>query len=452
MTWDYGPAQLAIHADMIRRGVPLYRDFRTAPFMPLVYGPVVPAFTAIAAPIFGAGPMAALEAGRLLTIASTMVVAMLIFLLARRIGVSRVAAMLVAFAFILSPIVLRWGFEYRVDMPVLACELGGIFAFAGGATVIAIALFVISFFIKQAHAVGIATVVLYCWTAKQRRRALGLALTWLGLVTLGVALLAWIYPDYLLNTFEAVRTMQLDFAAPVLFSSILIGGNAGLLLFAGIALTRHHLTDRLMICLLLIASIHDLASSLRWGSNAYYFLMTLAALKIIAGAGIDLALKRVRVMPRLAQVGAGIALALLLSLGFIIAPRAITTSVAAADPWDDRALAILQSIDGPILTDAAELKLVDRQPNLEWIDLMVLTSMHGLGSFDDTALIAAIEHREIAAFALDDEGLARSFRGRQLFWPRLRGAIENNYEVVDGVGPPWLMIPKRSGQNTKTPR
>jgi hypothetical protein len=455
-TWDYGPAQLAIYVDLFVKGAPLYRDFRVAPFIPLVYGPVVPAVTAKLAPMFGSGPMAALEAGRLLTIASTVVACAMIFVLARRIGASLGAATAATMAFVLSPIVLRWGFEYRVDMQVLACELSGIVAFASGAAATAIALFVISFFIKQGNVVGIATVVLFCWISGQRRRAITLALIWLAAVAAGTALLAQLYPYYLLNAFGAVRTMDLDFTAPVLFSIILIGGNAGLIIFAIIAVTRRRMTDRLMLCMLIVAAIHDLASCLRWGSNAYYFLLALAAVTIIASAGIDLALERMRAMRIIPQLAAGVALAVVLSLGFILAPRAIAMSmrevlsrsihcdVAGADPWDRRALDILHSINGPVLTDAAELNLIDVQGNLQWIDLMVLTSMQQLGSFDDAPLLDAIRQHQIAAFALDTDGLDRSFRGRALFWPRLRRAIEANYEAVPALGPPYLMLPKRS--------
>jgi len=208
--------------------------------------------------------------------------------------------------------------------------------------------------------------------------------------------------------------------------------------------------------MLIVASIHDLASCLRWGSNAYYFLLALAAVTIIASAGIDLALERMRAMRIIPQLAAGVALAVVLSLGFILAPRAIAMSmrevlsrsihcdVAGADPWDRRALDILHSINGPVLTDAAELNLIDVQGNLQWIDLMVLTSMQQLGSFDDAPLLDAIRQHQIAAFALDTDGLDRSFRGRALFWPRLRRAIEANYEAVPALGPPYLMLPKRS--------
>lgn len=454
-TWDYGPAQLAIHVDMFRNGARLYRDFRIAPFVALVYGPVIPALTEKLAPIFGSGAMAALEAGRVLTIAATMLSAAFIFLLARRICASTGAAMLAMLAFLLSPIVLRWGFEYRVNVPVLACELGGVFAFSGGATAIAIALFIVSFFIKQAHAVGIVTVVLFCWISGERRRAMRLAMAWFVAVAAGTILLAVAYPYYLLNAIGAVRTEQLDFSAPILFFSILIGGDVALGIFAIVALTRRMVTDRLMLLLLIVASVHDVVSCLRWGSNAYYFLPVLAALTIIASPAIALALERMRKLSALAQLPLGIALALLLSLGFMLAPRAIAMSpgealsaplrchIGDAEPWDPRAMQALRSIDGPILTNVAELKLVDGRSNLQWIDLMVLTSMHELGSFDDTALIESIRGHRVAAFALDDEKLARSFRGRAMFWPRLRDAIEANYAEVPMAGPPYLMIPKK---------
>ena len=450
ITWDYGPAQLAIHVDMMIRGIPLYRDFRLAPFMPLVYGPIVPTITAMLSAPFGAGAMAALEAGRALTIGSTLLVSMAIFLLARRIGTSRAGASLATLAFILSPIVMRWGGEFRVDMPMLACELGGIVAFAGGATPVAIALFAAAFYIKP-HALGIATVVVFCWISGQRRRAVMLAMVWGALIAATTALLATIYPYYLLNTFVAVRTLRLDLGAPPLFFSVLIGGNVGLVIFTIAAIARRRVTDRMMLCLLVLAPLHDLASSLRWGSNAYYFLPTLAAISIIGSGGIDLALARMREMGTPAQATAGMALALVLSLGFFLTPRAFAATAALPDPWDHRAIDMLDSIKGPILTDRAELKLVDSQPNLQWIDLMVLASMEQLGTFNDQPLLEAIRRHQIAAFALDEDGLGRSFRGRSLFWPALRREIQVNYEVVPAIGPPYLMIPKRTRQNTKTP-
>ncbi|HLX36427.1 MAG TPA: hypothetical protein VKR29_01455, partial [Candidatus Binataceae bacterium] len=425
----------AVHVAMYAAGAPLYRDFRTPPFIPLVYGPLVPMITAKLLPLFGGGPMGALEAGRALTIASTFVTCGAIFVLARRMGSSRGAALTAMLAFALSPIVMRWGFGYRVDMPALACELAGLAAFSWSAPV-ALAMFVSAFFIKQGHAVGIATAVLFCWMSGARRSALILGFMWLMAVTAGTLMVTARYPDYFLNTFGAVRTTNFDFTAPVFFFGIMVGGAPGLMIFSVFALTRHRATDRLILCLAIAAAIHDTASCLRWGSNAYYFLPLLAAMAILSSAGIDLAFERTRVMRPVAQLAAGGAIALLLGVGFLFARGPDLTT----NPWDPHALAKLQSIDGPILTDAAELNLVDSQPNLQWIDLMVLMSMQEIGSFDDRPLLADIRARRIAAFALDPEGLKRNFRGRPLFWPQLRSAIETNYAALPGIGPPLVLV------------
>ncbi len=443
-TWDYGPAQLAVHVAMFADGAPLYRDFRTPPFNPLVYGPIVPIMTAKLAAMFGSGPMAELEAGRLLTIASTIITCAMIFVLARKAGTGTSAAIVASLSFVLSPIVLRWGFEYRVDMPAIACELAGIAAFTAGCSAAAVALFVIGFFIKQGSVVGIATVVLFCWMSGQQRRAISAGIVWLAAIAAGTALLSIVYPSYLLNTFGAVRTTGLDFKAPPMFLGILIGSDLGIAIFVVLAFTRRRISDPLIVCLLIVASIHDVASCLRWGSNAYYFLPALAALAIVASAGVDLAFERMHAMSPITQLASGAAMATLLASGLILAPRSITMPRAIGDAWDPRALEKLHAIDGPIMTDAAELNLVDAQPNLQWIDLMVLTSMQQVGTFDDRALLDEVQRHRIAAFALDADGLDRAFRGRPLFWPGLRGAIETNYEPLPSVGPPLILIPKTS--------
>jgi len=438
VTSDYGPAQLAVHVAMYAAGAPLYRDFRAPPYIPLVYGPVVPLVTARVAMVFGSGPMAALEAGRILTVAATLITGTMIFILARRMGSSVAAALTATLAFAVSPIVMRWGFGFRVDMPALACELGGIVAFASNAPTFAMLLFVTAFLIKQGHAVGIATVVLFCWISGARRRAIILGLIWIVAVSVATALVAVRYPFYFLNTFGAVRTLSFDFAAPIFFFGILIGGNPGLTIFSTIAFTRRRVGNRLIVCLTIVAAIHDAASCLRWGSNAYYFLPMLAGMAILASAGIDLVLARTTAMRPVVQMVAGAAIALLLGAGFLLARE----PDLRANPWDPHALAVLHSIEGPIMTDAAELNLIDDQPNLQWIDLMVLTSMQQIGSFDDGALLDEIRARRIAAFALYSDGLVRNFRGRPLFWPRFRSAIESNYVALSGVGPPIILVAK----------
>ena len=312
VTGDYGPAQLAVRVDLYVRGVALYRDFRHPPYIPLVYGPVVPWLTAILAPSFGSGAMAALEAGRIITIAATLAASTLIFILARRTGASTSAAILAALGFVVAPIIQRWGFDYRVDTAALACELGGLAAFASGLSIPALAMFVITFFIKQGRIAGIAAVVLCCWLSGERRRALTLGVVWLAIVVAGIAILASIFPWYWLNTFGALGVTRYDFRAAFLWIAILIGGNPVLIMLTGVAILRGRTTDRLMLCYLGAALAENFLSSIRWGSNAYYFIPSLAAVAIVAANGIDMILERARAMRPV--IGAGVAAALAIGL------------------------------------------------------------------------------------------------------------------------------------------
>jgi len=454
VTTDYGPAQLAVRVDLYVRGVAFFRDFRHPPYIPLVYGPVVPWLTAMLAPCFGSGAIAALEAGRIITITATLAASGLIFILARRTGASASAAMLAALGFLAAPIIQRWGFDYRVDTPALACELGGLAAFAYGLSLPAIAMFAITFFIKQGRVAGIAAVAVCCCLSGERRRALTLAITWLAIVAAGIGLLAVIFPSYWLNAFGALGVTRYDVRAAILWLAILVGGNPALVVLAAIAILRRRMTDRLMLCYLGAAIAENFLSSIRWGSNAYYFIPTLAAVAIAAASGIDMMLERARAMGPVIGAAAAAALATGLLAGYLVMTPAIRGMTLAAvfrpslrcvvsvrDPWNPSALSRLSAISGPILTDNADLCLIDRRTNLEWIDLMVLGSMRSRGSFDDAALLAQIRGRQIAAFALDSDGLGRQFRGRPFFWKELRTAIEQNYRVAAGAGPPYLMLP-----------
>jgi hypothetical protein len=75
---------------------------------------------------------------------------------------------------------------------------------------------------------------------------------------------------------------------------------------------------------------------------------------------------------------------------------------------------------------------------------MTLRAMFDSGRLDDRPLVDEIERRRVTAFALDWQLLDRQWQGRELFWPRLRKAILDNYVPVPGLGPPYLMIPKPS--------
>jgi uncharacterized membrane protein len=148
--WDLGSAGRAIVVQNLLAGKTLYTDFRQAPYHdaspnnPLCY------YAAAAlAPLFQPNTLSSLEAGTLLVVFATIASSLLIFLNARRSGARTDAAIVAAIAFVLSPVLQPWGFEFHVDLPALACELAGLCLFQAGTPCLAVVFFELALFAKQ---------------------------------------------------------------------------------------------------------------------------------------------------------------------------------------------------------------------------------------------------------------------------------------------------------------
>jgi hypothetical protein len=457
--WDYGPAILAVAVRRIRHGDLLYNDFLRPPYPTVaLYNPVAIYLAAMFAPLFHAGPIAELEAGRLLVLLATVATCTLIFLLTRRLGADRAAASILTLAFALSPLLQPWGFEFRVDMPALVFELAGLYLFHAGLLLPAGAAFVCAFFTKQSYVSGTAAAILY-WALNSRwRHALALSAFWLVAVVFVMTLLRWFFPYYLLDAYlTLLPTPSYSYPLAVGVLGRFLLWQFPLVVIAALGLLGQGPRRDVMACYLMVALALNSLSSMRWGSNVYYFLPTLAAAAIVAGPPLSELLGRSVVLrsPYKVLLGAAIAWALIvpLMLAGVTDFSAIRRAIAShgfgcpygkEPPWDEHAFQLLDSLKGPVLADDFAAILHDGTRHIEGIDFMALRQMLESGGFDDRPLVDDIEHRRIAAFALDQELLDRQWQGRKFFWPRLREAILDNYVPVPGVGPPYLMIPKPS--------
>jgi hypothetical protein len=453
--WDYTPALMAVVVRAIRDGGLLYNDFLRPPYPAAVlYNPAAIYLAAVLTPLFGQNPIAPLEAGRLLVVSSTIAVCILIFFLAHRSGAAAGAALIVVLAFALSPLLQPWGFEFRVDLPALAFELAGLFLFQVGLLLLSGVAFVCAYFTKQSYVSGIAAVVLYCVLNSRWRHAVTLSVIWFGSVAALTALLRWVYPDYLLNVYNGLKpSLNLSNTAGllgrVLFWQFPVAAIAAFSLFL------QGPRRNVVVCYVIVTLVTASGSSMRWGSNLYYFLPMLAGAVIVAGPPLSdlLELSIALRLPLKIMVGAAIAWVLIVPLLLAGVTDLSAIRRATVDygfgcpyregrPWDERALRLLDSVKGPVITDDFALVLYDR--HVAGLDLMTLRAMFDGGRLDDRLLVEEIERRRIAAFALDWQLLDRQWQGRKLFWPRLRKAILDNYVPVPGVGPPYLMIPKPS--------
>jgi hypothetical protein len=406
------------------------------------------------APLFHVSPIAELEAGRLLVLLATVAICALIFVLTRRSGANTAAALILTLAFALSPLLQPWGFEFRVDLPALAFELAGLFLFQVGLLLLSGVAFVCAYFTKQSYVSGIAAVVLYCVLNSRRRHAVTLSVIWFGSVAALTALLRWVFPEYLLNVYIALgASLNLSITAGLL--GRVLFWQFPLAAIAAFSLFRQGPRCNVAACYLIVTLVTASVFSMRWGSNIYYFLPTLAGAEIVAGPLLSDLLERSNTLSLPLKLTGGAAIAWVLIVPLLLAGvtdlPAIRRAITRYDfgcpyqerrPLDERALRLLDSVKGPVITDDFILVLYDS--HVEGIDLMPLRAMFEGGRFDDRPLVDDIERRRIAAFALDWQLLDRQWQGRKFFWPRLRRAILDNYVPVPGVGPPYLMIPKPS--------
>lgn len=453
--WDYGPAKIALLIRIMRHGGGLYNNCSQPPYPPAVlYNPAAIFLAAVLTPLFGQSPIASLEAGRLLVVSSTIAVCILIFFFARRSGAAAGAALIVVLAFAVSPFLEPWGFEFRVDMPALVCELAGLYLFQAEMLLPSVAAFVLAFVVKQSYVSGIAAIALHSMLNERWRQAFVPCALWLGAVGLLTAVLKSVFPYYFLNAYLALSPAVNPVLAAGLFDRLLLW-HFPLITLATVGVASHGPRQSLTVSYLLIALANNSLQGMRSGGALYYLLPTLAGLAIVAGPPLSDLLKQSATLsvPLKLVAGAAIAWTLVvpLWLGGVTDMLTLRREVVTRDfgcpyhgkpPWDQRALRLLDSLRGPVITDDFGLVLNDQARDIQGVDLWPLRVMFESGRFDDRPLVDDIEHQRIAAFALDQQLLDRQWQRRSFFWPELRKAIQDNYVLVPGVGPPFLMIPK----------
>ncbi len=453
--WDYGSGQFAWAVSQLAKGGSLYRDFRNfrdAPYVAIIYNPLSFYAAALLSRVFGSGPMSALEAGRLETIAATAAVCLFIFMLSRRCGAASSSALIAAAAFSVSPLLEPWGFAFRSDMPALAFDIAGVWFFSLERLPWSIAMFAATFFTKQSEIAGIAAVFLFSWLRGRRRTAFTCALIWASAVALGILLLHLLLPHYLLNAFFALSGLY-DFGAPLAFFVRTLRSDPAIAILAGTLLVeRKSEAPGLPTLFLLTALAQALATSVRWGSEVYYFIPALAGASVVAALEIDALFRWAGQLSKLAEIWIGAVLAFAI-VSLLHAPMLGLKELVTGDlscgylqcnpGWDPKAFKILNTVHGHVLTDEPGLLLVQQKFAVAFIELAALKGMRAAGLFDDRPLLDAIRRRTILAIALDADMLKIGYRNHCFMWPELREAIADNYHLVPETGPPYIMLPNQ---------
>jgi hypothetical protein len=449
-TWDDGAVQLARDVRYYSLGRPIYTDFRRPPYYAQEYGPIIPVLMRPLTRFSGNNVFACLRAGRWLTIGATFAAGLVMVAPALQFS-SLTAAAIAVIGFILTPIFFPWFSEFRVDTPALLLEVAGLYAVSIGADPLAIILFVAAFMTKQTYVAGIAAVVAVALWRGDHRRAFKLAAGWLAIAGFAVLWVQWRDPFYVLNAF-ASHVPLWDWKAPPELLGRIALAMAPLVAMALVALSRRAPAMNLVVAYAIAALALCSVAALRWGSDLNYFLEFAAAIALLAAAGIDALLIACDRYSRIAQVGIGVAMALILAIPAAVSKKLALRSLLAHQyglpaescdtGWNPDVFRRLEKTDGPILTALPDINLrLDRQVWAPEFD--VLDSMRARGLFDDSELIESISRRRFAAIVLAPAGLDADYRGREFFWPQLRQAIEQNYQPATSSAPPFLLVPKR---------
>ena len=307
---DYGEPVVELGVRALLEGGHLYRPIGSSPLTLLPYNPLYPYGAALLSSL---DPDRILAAGRTLSVVAALVVCIVVYRLARRIGTAPECAAALALLFLSDPLIARWSMLMKSDLTALALEWAGLALLLGsldgpagprragrvGGTI----LLVGAFLAKQTYILSAPVYALALWRKQGAPSALRWSLVYAGLLAGTVlALEVSTRGAYGQNAYTANLLSyhpQLAFghawiylrhhALPVVLALVALAGSCGS------AATRGDRTlSGLVLYLALSAGWGALAGKV--GAAENYFLQLTPALYLLSAALLRLPVPRVLVM------------------------------------------------------------------------------------------------------------------------------------------------------------
>ncbi|MFQ5413610.1 MAG: hypothetical protein ACE5E6_04040 [Phycisphaerae bacterium] len=459
------PASVDVYvAREFQHGRPIYRDFREPPHVPALYGPLLYVAPGVVARLVAADELGIFKIGRAMCLLSTagalVIVGVLVY---RYFGAGWWITLLMVGLLATAKIMWPWGMSFRADAPELFLDLAGLAIFMrwkhDQRRYAAVAAFVLAFAFKQSAVVGPVAVVLSMWLGGRRRDALwfaGVAAAAYG----GAFLVMNALTDglYFMNGYRGMAAnVTPGNLATVVAGGALVKCGAPLALGAVGAL-RSWQTRRpdVVSVFFALAFLAACAGTVRDGSGDNYFIKPLALACILGGREIARWLGRCDAATggelsgctahadattatdaAARRSSAPAIVALLFLLVYVTPPAAarlvvgyggLMDRVAGRRALSDAQLAFLRgsaarldALGGPVVCEDASLALYCR--NALMMDTLTLTGLADQGVFDDTAVVAMIRSRTLAAVVLKR--------------PLARGEVRK-YQSTDWVRRAWL--------------
>jgi hypothetical protein len=437
----------------VRDGEPLYLDFQQFPYVITPYPPVQPVVVGLLSHLLGLSVMETAGMARTLTLAASLATTLLLWLVARRLGAGRLAALAGAGLFLPLPFLDEWGFAARPDVPAVALSLLAmlLLVWHPGRPWLAAIVAVLALYTKQTSVALPAAAGLWLLLDRRWRDAAVFGGAWLvltlvlaGLLQLGSG------GTFILNTVLAhVYTPKngFDFAwrdiQPLFDDGWLpVGLAVGLVAVAAVvpAVRRRASLPLLYVVASTGLALYSLRNT---GGDVNYLIEPAAAACVPAALTIDWLWRTDVALPRTVHWARLIGTVALAAAAVVWAAGLwdFWRLDGGVDPTSRLPLAEITAADSVLSEEPLAVLLAGRP--LLVSDTYHLSMLTTGGFFDPTDLERRIKRGEFDLIVMRSDVRAARYWKRQPLLPEgVRLAIKDNYHLASRVGMYWLYKPE----------
>lgn len=441
----YGEGILLNQAQLLSRGLPIYKSVHDYPYTVAIYTPLYYVVMAVLFKVAGVS----LLVGRALSLLAALAIGAMIYTLVHKNSGQRFIAACAALLFYSFPLV-RWETLFRPDMLAVALSLAGIFVFTRGQgdrrLYLAGSLFVASFLTKQTYVTGLLAVTAFLFLTDLRSalKFIGWtsSLTLLALTCFQILSGGWFLFDTVVLNSNALsfQRMGAAFLVIVIFELPFV-----MIVVAYLGFARRK--DDMLFALYLAATAWHLFATAKAGSASNYLLEPQAALSIMVGLALQWLLAKKRLpftnrplWNRFAFIGlVYLAIITVFTSGELLVRVANASEARVTLP---RLTKIVKSVPGPVLSDDISLLVLAGKP--VYFEPFLFSLLAKEGKWDPRPLVARIRAQEYDLLVLGHE-LSRPlspYHGIESWHNDLWSEMRAQYQLVHQVGPFYVYEPK----------
>ena len=421
----------------------LYQPLSSPPYAPQAFGPLFYVVGAGIARLAHSDIDATFRLGRAMVVLSLLLCAVAVWLISRQLQFTNTVSALTAMTFLAQPFFARWSGTMRPDVPaLLAMLLALLFAvriqeMGIKASLLAGSLIGLGFLVKQsAAAAGLSIALVYLFNGRYKQIVV-LVLSAAAPVVIAFAFLMWRHEPFLDHFLAAGHTTWSLAGAAAWLAEGHLSRPTAILYYAigAVGFLRAITAGEQGQMLAAFAAVNVFAGFAlipQLGGAANYFLPGFAGCALLLPFAIRTFEENVRAPRAIAVLLILTFLAAVLdcAAGFYVLPR---SSAGTYIPPGS-----LSSFK--VLSDDPYLELHTRDPEL--IDPFTIHSLELQGRWNPSGVVANVQAGVYDLVILGSGRVIKDYRGIAFFGPAIVDALNENYEVLCGIGNALVLKPR----------